>query len=63
MITYVIDAVRPLVNEILVVTDSEGNKKELSKILDSDVKLILDECDLKSPVVGALSGFKNTDGA
>ena len=61
MITYVIDAVRPLVDEVLVVTDSEGNKKELSKILCSDVKLILDECDLKSPIVGALAGFKHAE--
>lgn len=62
MISYVVDAVKSLVDEVLVVTDIESSKKELSKILDSSVKLILDEYELKSPVVGALTGFKHAEG-
>lgn len=62
MITYVVDAVKPLVNEVLVITGTEEIRKELSKILDSSVKFFLDQCDLKSPVVGALTGFEHARG-
>ncbi len=62
MITYVVNAVEPLVDEILVITNSEDNRKEISKILSSSVKLFLDEYNLKSPVVGALTGLKHAKG-
>lgn len=62
MIAYVADSVRPLVDEILVVTDTEDNRKELSKALNPSVKIVLDEFELKSPVVGALTGFKHAEG-
>lgn len=62
LITYVVDAVKPIVDETLVITDTEGSRKELSKVLSSSVKILLDEYDLKSPVVGALTGFKYAEG-
>ncbi|MFH0749230.1 MAG: molybdenum cofactor guanylyltransferase [Candidatus Bathyarchaeota archaeon] len=62
MILYVIEAVSPLTDEILVVTDKEDNRKELSKMLDSSIHILLDEDKLKSPVVGALTGFKYAKG-
>lgn len=62
MITYVVDVVSPLADEVLVVTDTEGNGKELSKILNSSVKVLLDEYGLKSPAVGAMTGFKHAEG-
>lgn len=62
MVTHVVDAVRSLVDEVLIVTDTEDNKKELSKIFDSSVKILLDEYNLKSPIVGASTGFKYAKG-
>lgn len=62
MVTYVVDSVIPLVDEVLVITDTEDNRKELSRILDSSIGILLDEFNLKSPVVGALTGFKHAKG-
>jgi len=61
MIAHIVDTVKPLVDEVLVITDTEGSKRELSKVLDSQVKFLLDEYELKSPVVGALTGFKHAE--
>ena len=62
MILYVIDSIKLLVDEVLVITDKEENMKEFSKIFDSSIKLFLDEYAVKSPVVGALTGFKHARG-
>lgn len=62
MITYVVDSVKSLVDEILITTDTEDKRRKLSKIFDSSIKIILDEYQLKSPVVGALTGLKYARG-
>jgi len=62
MITYVVDSVAPFVDEVIVTTDKEDNRSELSKILDPSVKILLDEYEPKSPVIGSLTGFKNARG-
>lgn len=62
MIAYVVDAVKSVVDEVLVITDTEDNRRELSKVLDSSTKILLDEYKLRSPVVGALTGFRHAEG-
>jgi len=62
MISHVVNSVLPLVDETLVITDTEDNRKELSKVLNQSIEILLDEFKLKSPVVGALTGFKHAKG-
>jgi len=62
MITYVVDTVQPLVDEVLVVTNTENNRGKISRVIDSKVKIVLDESHLKSPLIGALTGFKHAKG-
>lgn len=63
LINYLIDKVDLIVDEIIVVVASEHQKRELSKLFSSHVKgkhikIVIDEYALRSPIIGALTGFK-----
>ena len=58
LISYVVDRIGLIVDEIVVVVASEEQKRELSKLFSSPVRAVIDEYALKSPIVGALTGFK-----
>ena len=57
-----VDAVAPLVGEIIVITDTKDNQRTLSQALSPSIHVLVDELDLRSPVVGALTGFKHAKG-
>ena len=59
MITYVVDSVTPLVDEVLVIVDTDSARRELTQVLDPSVEIFLDEYDSKSPVIGSSTGFKH----
>lgn len=62
LIKYVLDAIKSLVDERLVIVSSESQAKNYLEIVSSDVKVFVDRQDMRSPLVGALTGFEEAQG-
>ena len=62
LIKHVLDAVKPVVNEIVVVTNSQQRSEVYRKIVGREVKFALDIEEAKGPLVGALTGFGAAQG-
>jgi len=58
LISYIVDRIGLIVDEIIVVVAYEEQKRELSRLFSSPVRVVIDEYALGSPLVGALTGFK-----
>lgn len=63
LIRHVVDAVELIVDETIVVTNSEERVAKYAKFLRSDVKFVVDVGELRSPLIGALTGFGAAQGA
>lgn len=61
LILHVIDRVSKVVDEILVVVSSLEQKNKFQTILGGKTNLAIDKDDYQSPLVGALTGFENTN--
>ncbi len=57
LIRHVVDAVGPVVDETIVVTNSEERVTKYAKFMNSEVKFAVDVGELRSPLIGALTGF------
>ena len=57
LIRCVVDAVSLVVDETVVVTNSQERVTKYAKTMGSDVKLAVDVCESRSPLIGALTGF------
>jgi len=57
LIKHVIDAVSSVVDETIVVTNSQERAAKYAKITPTDVQFVIDVCESRSPLIGALSGF------
>jgi len=62
LLKHVIDGVSPVVDETIVVTNSKERAKKYAKIAPTDVQFVIDVCESRSPLVGALSGFGSARG-
>jgi molybdopterin-guanine dinucleotide biosynthesis protein A len=62
LIKYVIDAVNPVVDETIVVTNSQDRITEYAKVVATDVRFAIDSCESKGPLIGALTGFGSAHG-
>lgn len=62
LIKYVLGAVDQIVDEIVVVANSKAQADKFSKVLGSDVKIVIDYVDARGPLVGAATGFKVASG-
>jgi molybdopterin-guanine dinucleotide biosynthesis protein A len=62
LIKYVIDAVNPLVDETIVVTNSQDRITEYAKVVATDLRFAIDSCESKGPLIGALTGFGSAHG-
>lgn len=62
LIKYVIDAVSPIVDETIVVTNSQDRITEYAKVVATDVRFAIDSCESKGPLIGALTGFGSAHG-
>ena len=62
LIRHVLDAIGTLVDEKMVVASSKVQAENYVKVLDSDVNVFIDVHDTQSPLVGALTGFKEVHG-
>ncbi len=57
LLRHVVDAIRPIVDEIIVVTNTPPRAEQYTKIVGQGVKFALDAEQAKGPLVGALAGF------
>lgn len=62
LIKHVLDAVNSVIEEKIVVVGSEDQAESYGKILDSDVRIIVDEGQAHSPLLGALTGLRKAHG-
>jgi len=62
LIKHVLDAISTLVDEKMVVASSKVQTENYAKVLGSDVNVLIDVDDAQSPLVGALTGFKEAHG-
>jgi len=59
LIRHIYDRVATLVNNVFVVVSSQEQLKEYSGMFSSCARIVLDELDVRSPLVGAITGFKS----
>lgn len=62
LVNHVLDAVDALVDEKVVIASSRVQAENYAKIVGSRASVFVDEKDLHSPLVGALTGFKMVHG-
>lgn len=60
LIKHVIDAVKKIVNEIIVVTNDQNRADKYGSLIGSKVKIVLDIEQAKGPLIGALTGLEQT---
>lgn len=61
LIHYVIETVKPLVDEVFIVTSSQDKVEEYPRYFPS-LRIVADEYDSRGVMSGALTGFKNAKG-
>lgn len=62
LLRHVVDAVKGLVDEVIVVTSSKERAEAYAKIVPQNVKFVVDVGESKGPLVGALTGFEAAEG-
>jgi molybdopterin-guanine dinucleotide biosynthesis protein A len=62
LIKHVTDAVCSILDETIVVTNSEERMAKYAKLLGANVKFALDSHESKGPLIGALTGFGVANG-
>jgi molybdopterin-guanine dinucleotide biosynthesis protein A len=62
LIKHVIDTVKPVVDEIIMVTSSQDQVMKYAKVVDADAQFVIDSFDSEGPLVGALTGFGSAQG-
>lgn len=62
LVKHVLDAVNRIVDEKIVVVSSEAQAENYATIRGLDAKVVVDGCDARSPLVGALTGFEAANG-
>jgi molybdenum cofactor guanylyltransferase len=62
LLNHVIDAVEGLVEEVIVVTNTQTRADAYRKVVSEEVRFAVDIRESKSPLVGALTGFEEAKG-
>ncbi len=62
LLNHVVDAVKSIVNEVLVVTSSKEHADLHAKIVSPNVQFAIDIDESKGPLTGALTGFEAAQG-
>ncbi|MFQ5940902.1 MAG: molybdenum cofactor guanylyltransferase [Nitrososphaerales archaeon] len=57
MLAWVVEGLKPLVDEIIVVAKDESSKSSYQKLVPTDVKILTDVMTLDGPLVGMYSAF------
>ena len=62
LIKHVLDATKGIVDETIIVVSSESQTENFAKVVDSNVNIFVDIDDVQSPLIGASTGFRKTQG-
>jgi molybdopterin-guanine dinucleotide biosynthesis protein A len=62
LVRHVLDAINGLAEEAFVVVSSQAQAKEYMKIVNPDAQVLVDLSNMRSPLVGALTGFEHAQG-
>ncbi|HEX9862732.1 MAG TPA: molybdenum cofactor guanylyltransferase [Candidatus Bathyarchaeia archaeon] len=62
LIKHVVDAVKPIVDEVIVVANSQERIAKYAEIVAADVRFTVDSGKPNSPLIGALTGFESAHG-
>ncbi|MCL2476622.1 molybdenum cofactor guanylyltransferase [Candidatus Bathycorpusculum sp.] len=62
LLNHVIDAVKGLADEIIIVTNTQERADTYAKIVSAKVSFVLDTEEAKGPLMGALTGFEAAQG-
>ncbi len=60
LVTHVLERASEVVDEALVVVSSESQKEAYSLVVPNENRIFVDDENVRSPLVGALTGFANT---
>jgi molybdopterin-guanine dinucleotide biosynthesis protein A len=62
LLNHVVDAVKGIVSEVIVVTSSKERANLYVKMVSFNVRFVIDICEPRGPLVGALTGFEAAQG-
>jgi molybdopterin-guanine dinucleotide biosynthesis protein A len=62
LIKHVVDAVSSVVDETIVVANSQERVTQYTKVMAEGVHFVVDVCESRSPLIGALTGFGSAHG-
>ncbi len=62
LLNHVVDAVKGLVDEVIIVTNSQERADAYAKIVSTKAKFAIDKEKSMGPLVGALTGFEAAEG-
>lgn len=63
LIAHVTEAVKPLVDETLIVTDSQKHADDYARLVDAELVFVVEPAIAQNPLIAALAGFKKAHGA
>jgi molybdopterin-guanine dinucleotide biosynthesis protein A len=61
LILHALDRVSSIVDERIIVTNTEEQKSQLQRTVKNKAEILLDECKTQTPLAGAYTGFKHTE--
>ncbi len=62
LIKLIIEKIEPLVEEVIVVTNSHERKQKYARALDSNIQFKIDKFKARSPLIGTLTGLETAHG-
>jgi molybdopterin-guanine dinucleotide biosynthesis protein A len=62
LLNHVVDAVEGLVEEVIVVTNTQARSDTYAKLVSEEVRFVVDVRESKGPLIGALTGFEEAKG-
>jgi len=62
LIKHVLNVLHGIVDETIIVVSSEVQAENFAKVTGSNVRIVIDENDMQSPLIGALTGFERAYG-
>jgi molybdopterin-guanine dinucleotide biosynthesis protein A len=63
LVRYVLDTIKGLADETFVVVSSKAQAKDYEDVVDPDTQVLIDSSNMRSPLVGASTGFELAHGS
>ncbi|MDH5448752.1 MAG: molybdenum cofactor guanylyltransferase [Candidatus Bathyarchaeota archaeon] len=58
LVLHVLDTLAPMVDEVVVVVNSEIQEKKFAQVIKQKARIVIDKATVQTPLVGALAGFE-----